>query len=262
MSLVGWIEPDWPAPARVRAAFTLRPGGRSTGPYAGLNLASHVGDAPEAVRANRARLGEALGLPGEPAWLEQVHGSEAVYLPDAGVRHRADAAWTDRPGVVCAVLVADCLPVLFTDRRGGRVAAAHAGWRGLAAGVLERTVRSLGGSPADLLAWIGPGIGRCRFEVGEEVRAAFVARCPEDRAFFEPGARGRWRADLHGLARARLARAGVEAVFGVADDTFGDPGRYYSHRRDGPTGRMAALAWIEPEKPSAPPLNSPGPAAI
>ncbi len=247
--MLTWIQPDWPAPSSVRAAFTLRPGGYSLGPYRGLNLAAHVGDDVGAVADNRARLSQALGLVAEPVWLEQVHGAAVVRLPDAGRTPRADAAWTERAGVVCCVLVADCLPVLFCDRCGRRVAAAHAGWRGLAAGVLEATIHALGFAPGELLAWLGPAIGPAHFEVGEEVRAAFTERCPADAACFERGRRGRWHADLHGLARARLERAGVGAICGVEDDTFADPWRYYSYRRDGRTGRMAALIWLEAGKP-------------
>jgi YfiH family protein len=247
MAMLTWIRPDWPAPSGVQAAFTLRPGGFSEGPYAGCNPAAHVGDDPAAVAANRELLRAGLKLPGEPQWLEQVHGARVLRLPAPRARCRADAAWTEHPGVVCVVLVADCLPVLFCDRAGTRVAAAHAGWRGLAAGVLERTVAALGAEPGELLAWLGPAIGPARFEVGDDVRAAFVDGDPTDAAFFAPNPRGRWRADLHGLARARLKRAGVDSIWGGTDDTFSDPWRYFSYRRDGTTGRMAALVWLRPE---------------
>ncbi len=245
MSFLSWIEPDWPAPEAVRAAFTLRPGGHSRGAYAGLNLGGHVGDDPQAVQANRAQLRAALELPAEPTWLDQVHGTGVIRLSGQARRPVADAAWTDRPGRVCAVLVADCLPVLFCDRAGTRVAAAHAGWRGLAAGVLEATVAALGVAGADLMAWLGPAIGARSFEVGAEVRAAFAAAHAEDVQHFYPARPGGWRADLYGLARARLNRVGIEAIYGGGDDTFADPARYYSYRRDGTTGRMAALAWLD-----------------
>ena len=246
MPFLCWIRPEWPSASRVQAAFTLRPGGYSRGPYAGLNLGTHVGDVPRAVAANRARLHRGLKLPAEPVWLHQVHGTQVLHLPAAGGRPVADAAWTDRPGVVCAVQVADCLPVLLADREGTRVGAAHAGWRGLAAGVLEATVAAMGLPAGRLMAWLGPAIGPRSFEVGEEVHAAFAERYPGDAVHFQAVAPGRWRADLYGLARARLERSGVQSICGGGDDTFSDRGRYYSHRRDGVTGRMAALIWLQP----------------
>lgn len=237
-----WIEADWPAPPQVRALTTTRIGGVSNGRWAGLNLAAHVDDDPAAVAANRRLLREALALPAEPRWLEQVHGTCAVDA--AGPACRADASFSDRPGVVCAVLTADCLPVLLCDRAGTRVAAAHAGWRGLVGGVLESTVAALGPDPARLLAWLGPAIGPAAFEVGEEVRAVFLAADPGAAPAFRPSSDGRWLADLYTLARRRLEAAGVGGVYGGTWCTYGDAARFYSYRRDGVTGRMGSLIWL------------------
>lgn len=237
----GLLVPDWPAPPNVRALVTTRAGGSSRPPYHSLNLGERCGDDPAAVAANRRRL--AAMLPGEPGWLCQVHGKRVVELP-AGAGAEADAAWTDRPGTVCAVLSADCLPVLLCDRAGSRVAAAHAGWRGLVAGVLEATVAALATPPDQLLAWLGPAIGQQAFEVGPEVRAAFVALDPLAASAFLPGQGDRWHADLYALARLRLAGAGVGAVSGGGACTFSEVERFYSFRRERDTGRMACLAWL------------------
>jgi polyphenol oxidase len=245
---VEWLEPEWPAPGRVRVVSTLRGGGSSAGPYASLNLAAHVGDDRECVDENRRRLREALGLPTEPLWLEQVHGCNVVahdaYDANVGVP-RADAAVATSPGRVCAVMTADCLPVVIADRAGTRVAVAHAGWRGLAGGVVEATVSAMGGDPEALMAWLGPAIGRDAFEVGPEVRQAFVQRFAAAEACFEPNERGRLQADLYGLARLVLARAGIGSVYGGGWCTATDGARFFSYRRDGVTGRMATLAWLE-----------------
>lgn len=237
------IEPEWPAPPGVRAAFTLRTGGVSAPPFDSFNCAAHVGDAPEAVARNRALLRERLALPGEPAWLEQVHGCTAVTLEDGGALGPADAAVTREPDRICVVQVADCLPVLLAARDGSGVGAAHAGWRGLAAGVLESAVRALGVKPAEVLAWLGPAIGPRHFEVGAEVRAAFLAADPAAAAAFVPNPRGRWQCDLYGLARLRLAALGVAQVYGGGWCTSADAARFFSYRRDGRCGRMAALIW-------------------
>lgn len=237
------LQPDWPAPHGVRAAMTTRTGGVSRGPYASFNLAAHVGDDESAVRTNRRHLRTALDLPSEPAWLEQVHGIAVADLPGASMEP-ADAAVTHVPGVVCAVLVADCLPVILASRAGDRVGVAHAGWRGLAAGVIEATVAALDCEPAELMAWLGPAIGPSAFEVGGEVREAFLARDAGAAAEFKPGHEGRWLADLPALARRRLAAAGVADVYGGDLCTYAEPARFYSYRRDGATGRMAALAWL------------------
>jgi hypothetical protein len=240
-----WLEPVWPAPPAVRAVTTTRHGGVSRGAWSSMNPAGHVGDAAAAVAANRARLREALALPAEPVWLEQVHGVRVVEAAKAGARPAADAAWADRPGVVCAVLTADCLPVVFADRGGRCVAVAHAGWRGLAAGVLEATLGQLPVTPADLLAWLGPAIGADAYVVGADVRAAFLQRERAAVAAFRPARAGTWHADLYALARQRLAGCGVPAVYGGGFCTFRDRERFYSYRRDGRTGRMASLIWLQ-----------------
>jgi polyphenol oxidase len=250
-----WIVPAWPAPPGVRAASTLRTGGASPPPWDSLNLGDHVGDAPERVAENRLRLARALGLPEAPAWLTQVHGKDILRLEEATLPadRTADAAVTGRPGRVLAILTADCLPVLFCSRDGRRIGAAHAGWRGLADGVLEAAVAALQVPADELLAWIGPGIGAAAYEVGEEVRDACLASSPpgvETGACFGPGrpARpGHWQFDLAGLARRRLEALGIAGVYGGEWCTFSDPARFFSHRRDGAagaTGRLATVIWL------------------
>jgi polyphenol oxidase len=241
---VAFLEPEWPAPRSVRAAFTLRCGGVSGGPYASLNLGVHVGDVAAAVAENRRRLRAQLRLPAEPEWLEQVHGAGVLDLDAPEGPRVADAVVARRGGQVCAVQVADCLPVLFAAAGARAVAAAHAGWRGLAAGVLEATVARLGIEPRELLAWLGPAIGADHFEVGDEVRAAFLAHDAAAAAAFAPNDRGRWQCDLGTLARQRLAALGVGAVYGGGWCTFSDPARFFSYRRDGRCGRMTALIWL------------------
>jgi polyphenol oxidase len=238
-----WIIPDWPAPPKVRACMTTRAGGVSEGPWTGLNLGLRCDDDPAAVAANRARLEGCLPQP--PKWLAQVHGSTVVDADTLGDVPQADASVARRPGTVCAIQVADCLPVLFTDRAGSCVAAAHAGWRGLAGGVLANTVARMGVAPEDLLAWIGPGIGPSAFEVGDDVLRAFCTEHPENRAAFRALHAGKWLCDLPALARNALRRSGIVQVHGGRWCTFSDPQRFYSYRRDRITGRMAALLWIE-----------------
>jgi hypothetical protein len=239
-----WLEPEWPSPPGVRVISTLRLGGTSEGPYASMNLAMHVGDAAVSVEANRRMLRRTARLPSEPMWLEQVHGTQVVVHDGRSDVPRADAAMTRGRGRVCAVMTADCLPVVLADRAGSRVAVAHAGWRGLAQGVLEATVRALHCPPAELIAWLGPAIGQQAFEVGTEVRDAFVARSVQLAGCFAGNERGRFQADLYGLATAVLAEAGVTAVHGGGWCTASDPRRFFSFRRDGTTGRMATLAWL------------------
>ena len=243
MSGLPLIEPDWPAPPGVRAATTTRLGGCSEPPYDSLNLGDHVGDDAQAVAANRARLRAALRLPGEPLWLRQVHG-DWVCEAAAGACE-GDARIVRGAGQVAVVLTADCLPVLFTSRDGAELAAAHAGWRGLAAGVLERTVAAFTAEPGALMAWLGPAIGPRAFEVGDEVRDAFLAHEARAAEAFRPVREGHWLCDLYRLARQRLETAGVDAIYGGGLCTYSDPARFYSHRRDGRTGRMASLIWRE-----------------
>lgn len=242
------ITPDWPAPAGVQGRFTLRTGGVSAVPFTSLNLGARVGDDATAVEENRRSMRERLRLPAEPVWLEQVHGAAVLELGSPGATLRApaaDAVIARHPGQVCVVQVADCLPVLFTARDASVVAVAHAGWRGLAAGVLAATVSRLGTSPAQVLAWLGPAISAPHFEVGGEVRAAFVDGDPGAAAAFAPNAGGRWQCDLAALARRQLAGLGVTAVSGGVWCTYADPARFFSFRRDGRCGRMAALIWLE-----------------
>lgn len=246
-----WITPQWAAPKGVRAAFTLRGGGVSAAPFDTLNLGAHVGDDPLRVAENRRRVVQGLALPASPAWLQQVHGVAVHELaadaaaPGGVPRGPADAAWTRARGRVCAIMVADCLPVLFASRDGSTVAAAHAGWRGLAAGVLEATVRAMGVEGRDLVAWLGPSIGPQHFEVGEEVRAAFVAQDAGATVAFRPGRDDRWWCDLPQLAERRLAAGGIDTVAVDGSCTVTDPDRFFSFRRDGQCGRMAALVWLE-----------------
>jgi YfiH family protein len=265
-----WLIPDWPAPPGVRALSTLRVGGSSRPPYASLNVGGHVGDAPIAVAKNRRSLREAAGLPAEPSWLTQVHGIRVADLdaiePDAArapesatLRESADAVR------VCAILTADCLPILLAAVSGGRVGAAHAGWRGLAAGVIEAAVAAMGVPPQQILAWLGPAIGPLHFEIGPEVREALLKGDPGADAAFVPSAKAhggaapadavgsagsretadRYMADLYALARRRLHRLGIERIYGGTECTFSRQDRYFSHRRDGQTGRQASLIWLE-----------------
>lgn len=248
-----FIRPDWPVPANVVALATTRDGGVSEPPFDDLNLGAHVGDDPAAVAENRRRLVDACPGLSAVAWLEQVHGS-AVVAADSGVVQRADAQFSDEPGLGCAVMTADCLPVLLCDRAGSRVAAAHAGWRGLCDGVLEAAVAAFAPG-AGLLAWLGPAIGQGSFEVGPEVRAAFLdragGRTGETAACFEPSGRaGHWLADLYELARLRLRSVGVDAIHGGGFCTFTEERRFFSYRRLPVTGRMATLIYLMPESDS------------
>lgn len=248
-SAPAFLRPRWDVHPAVRAAFSLRCGGVSAGPYASLNLGAHVGDEPSAVAENRRRLRAALALPSEPLWLSQQHG---IGVFDAERRAAsalapplADAAVARSPGRVLAVLVADCLPVLLADSAGEAIAIAHAGWRGLAAGVIEAAVGALGLEPRRLVAWIGPGIGAAHFEVGDEVRSACCRGDARALAAFARNERGRWQCDLYRLAEQRLTRAGVTSITSERRCPFSEPEAFYSFRRDRVTGRMAALLWIE-----------------
>ncbi|MGC5701948.1 peptidoglycan editing factor PgeF [Pseudomonas sp. NFXW11] len=237
-----WLIPDWPAPAGVKACVTTRAGGVSLAPFDSLNLGDHVDDDPLAVSENRQRLTEQFGI--APAWLQQVHGVAVTHADPAQVAC-ADASWSATPGIACAVMTADCLPALFCNRAGTRVAAAHAGWRGLAAGVLEATLDHLDVAPSEVLVWLGPAIGPQSFEVGAEVREAFVAQLPAAEQAFVPSINaGRFMADIYQLARLRLAARGVTAVYGGGYCTVTDP-RFFSYRRNPRTGRFASLVWLE-----------------
>ena len=238
---MNWLTPDWPAPASVRACVTTREGGVSEAPFDSLNLGDHVDDRPEAVAENRRRLTEHFSI--QPAWLQQVHGIAVVHA-DPGVVATADASWTATPGIACAAMTADCLPALFCDRAGTRVAAAHAGWRGLAAGVLEATLDSLDVPADEVLVWLGPAIGPKAFEVGPEVREVFINQLPEAAEAFVPSNNaGKFMADIYLLARLRLAERGVTAVYGGGFCTVTDP-RFFSYRRASRTGRFASLVWL------------------
>ena len=238
-----WIVPDWPVPERVRALITSRNGGDSAGPYASMNLGLRVGDNPDAVEANRRLLKHFL--PAEPRWLDQVHGTTVIDADTVTQPIQADASVTKYPGCVSVVMVADCLPILFADRTGSVIAAAHAGWRGLVGGVVENTVRALDATPRNLFAYLGPAIGPSAFEVGNDVRDAFIAADRAAGVAFHPHKPGKWLADLFVLARQRLASTGVLNVYGGECCTYSDPARFFSHRRDKVSGRMAALVWIE-----------------
>jgi len=246
------IEPDWPAPASVFALSTTRLGGQSPPPYASFNLAHHVGDDPLAVNANRALLARELPPGSAVQWLNQVHSARVIPAGRDGTLPEADASFASEPGIACAVMTADCLPVLFCTRSGDRVAAAHAGWRGLVGGVLEATVAAMGAAPAEIMAWLGPAIGPGAFEVGPEVRDAFLAAAggdqqATDRCFLPSATRsGHYLADLYGLARIRLHLAGIGDIYGGDFCTFDDFERFYSYRRDGRTGRMASLVMLRP----------------
>jgi len=235
------ITPDWPVPAHVKSLMTTRTGGVSVEPFASLNLAAHVQDDPLAVVENRRRLRETL--PAEPIWLNQIHGTQVIQADTARGVPDADASFTRTPDTVCVVMTADCLPVLFCARDGSVVAATHAGWRGLAAGVLEATLAAMQVPPGEVVAWLGAAIGPDAFEVGAEVRDTFIASHPQSAAAFVPHSK-KWLADIYALARIRLSACGVRAIHGGGLCTYTDAARFYSYRRDGTTGRMATLIWL------------------
>lgn len=237
------IVPDWPAPSSVKSLQTTRNGGVSVAPWDSFNLGDHVGDAPLAVARNRMLLGSLL--PSEPVWLKQVHGTVVIDTEVAGCgAPQADACISRHRGAVCVVMTADCLPVLLCDEQGSVVGAVHAGWRGLCDGVIEQAVAAMDVPPASLMAWLGPAIGPYAFEVGDEVRAAFIARQPQADSAFVPHAPGKWLADLCRLARLRLEALGVTRIYGGGRCTYSDRERFFSYRRDGVTGRMGSFIWI------------------
>lgn len=249
-----FLFPDWPAPANIRAAISTRAGGVSQCEYEGFNLAGHVGDSVESVAANRELLQRVLVLPEQPVWLAQVHGVDV--LRQDGVTpvkpsHEYDACYSNQPGKVCAVLTADCLPVLFCNRAGTEVAAAHAGWRGLVDGVLATTLQQFACVRSEIMAWLGPAIGPHSFEVGADVLERFAVQWNAYGAeaveqCFTPRGQQRWLCDIYALARLQLRALGVTAVYGGGEDTCADRQRFYSYRRDGATGRMASLVWLAP----------------
>jgi YfiH family protein len=236
------ILPDWPAPACVKALQTTRLGGVSQGSYASLNLGDHVKDLPQHVAANRQLLSPYL--PSEPLWLNQVHGVRVIDAALSSCLESADASFSTRKQVVCVTMTADCLPVLLCDQAGSVVAAVHAGWRSLCDGVIEATVKAMPVEPARLMAWLGPAIGPQAFEVGNEVRAQFMAQDAQaEHAFQAQGEK--WLGDLYAIARQRLSRLGVTQVYGGGCCTYREPETFFSFRRDGDTGRMASLIWLE-----------------
>lgn len=237
------IIPEWPAPANVKALQTTRLGGVSQAPYASLNLGDHVGDDPLKVAANRQLLNGLV--PTEPLWLQQVHGVDVVDAAHASCLPSADAAYARQPGAVCAVMTADCLPLLLCDSQGTEVVAVHAGWKGLLDGVIEASVHNMQSSPSTLLAWLGPAIGPQAFEVGDEVRDAFIAHHADAAHSFVDQGHGKWLGDIYQLARQRLSRLGVTQVYGGGLCTYSDEARFFSFRRDGATGRMATMIWLE-----------------
>ncbi len=240
----GLIQPDWPAPDNVHALVTLRTGGVSVLPYDSFNLAAHTGDDPAHVARNRQLLMASFQLPGEPMWLQQVHGNRVIRTDPAGT-NEADGCWTDTAGQVCAVMTADCLPVFLCTRDGSKVAVAHAGWRGLAVGVIKASVKALSSEPGEILAWLGPAIGPDAFEVGDEVRQTFVGNYPENVTAFKQKDGDRWLCDIYALARIELNQLGVRSISGGQFCTFSDSERFFSFRRDGQTGRMASLIWFD-----------------
>lgn len=239
-----WVEPNWPAPKNVNAYTTCRHRGFGAAPYSSFNLATHVGDDPYAVLANRARIAELLKMPSKPVWLQQVHGTNVVPAVKANVGVQADASVAFAKGQVCTVMTADCLPVLFTNLAGTKVAAAHAGWRGLADGVLENTARSMAEPMSHLMAWLGPAISQPAYQVGRSVYEYFCRQDPEARLAFTADGIGKWRCDLYALARQRLLRVGVTKIYGGNYCTLYDGDKFFSYRRDGETGRMASLIWL------------------
>jgi len=241
----GFLQPDWPAPPGVHALVTLRTGGFSTGPYTSFNLAAHTDDDPAAVSRNRELLRTYFRLPSEPVWLHQVHSNRMVEAgPDSGGAE-ADGCSTSTAGKVCAVMTADCLPVLICNRTGTRVAAAHAGWRGLHKGIITNAISMFNSGPAELMVWLGPAIGPQAFEVGADVIRSFTASSSENATAFKQTDDQHWLCDLYTLARLELAGLGVTSVFGGNQCTYTDELRFYSYRRNSITGRMASIIWLE-----------------
>ena len=240
------ITPNWPAPKNIKAYSTTRLGGVSSGAYSSLNLGNHVNDLPENMLQNRMLLKQFAQLPQEPAWLEQVHSIDVVTLDGQPlVNNRADAAYSKKANQICTVMTADCLPVLFCTTTGDEVAAAHAGWRGLCDGILAATVQHFSQPTHQILAWLGPAIGPQQFEVGDDVRQAFLKQNPLADEAFKPYKTGKYLADIYQLARQRLHALGITQIYGGDRCTFSEAEHFFSYRRDNVTGRMASLIWIE-----------------
>ncbi|MBV2128870.1 peptidoglycan editing factor PgeF [Arsukibacterium indicum] len=239
------LTPDWPAPHNVKAVCSTRSGGCSTGQYQSLNLGAHVGDNALAVSRNRQLFQNWAKMPGPPVWLNQTHSTDCITLvSEMHPGCDADASFSNQPGLVCTVMTADCLPVLICNEAGTEIAAVHAGWRGLCDGVIENTMR-LFSKPSGCMAWLGPAISQPVFEVGAEVRAAFIQQDPQAASAFIAGKQDKWLADLYLLARQRLAHSGLTMVYGGQYCTYQQPADFFSYRRDGLTGRMAAAIWLE-----------------
>lgn len=247
---LGYV-PEWPAPANIGAFVTYRSGGHSEEPYRSNNLGTHVGDDPRAVARNRKQLKRQLGI-NEPCWLEQVHGTRVVEVGDSSGIPLADASVSGRQGRVCAVLTADCLPLLICDRFGRQVAAVHGGWRGLAHGIIHRALAAFSAKPQELLVYLGPAISERHYEVGDEVQQALASTLPVERGTFSRPAKnkpGHCLLDLYAVARAQLSAAGVNQIYGGDRCTFAEPDAFFSYRREGTTGRMASLIWLKPSSP-------------
>lgn len=238
------LTPDWPAPLNVKAVSTTRQGGFSQAPFDSMNVGTHVGDDASVVKKNRDQLKQLINLPNSPLWLEQVHGTDVIHASSWQKSSQADAIYSDQPNHVCAIMTADCLPVLFTDRQGKQVAAAHAGWRGLLNGVLENTVSQFTGAREDILVWLGPAIGPTQFEVGQEVYAAFTAYSQDAMQAFKVSDQTHYLADIYLLAKQRLSALGITQIYGGDFCTVTEKQRFFSYRRDGITGRMVSLIWI------------------
>ena len=236
-----WLKADWPAPDFIKAGTTLRQGGVSVKPYDSFNLATHVGDELSAVQQNRAM----LQVPNEPQWLEQIHSTRAVLLPSEDIIPQADSVYTSQKKIVCAVMTADCLPLLITDKQGSCVAAIHAGWRGLCDGIIEATIKKLPVEPESLLVWLGPAIGPDVYEVGQEVYDAFINVEAKAKESFTDVSDGHWLFDIYQLATLRLNKMGVSHIYGGEHCTLSEEKDFFSYRRDGVTGRMASLIWID-----------------
>lgn len=238
------IKPDWPAPSSIHALTTTRQSGVSRGVYAYFNVATHVSDEPEHVARNRELLREENNLPGEPLWLQQTHSTIVIDAAEHFDGIEADACFTQQANTICTVMTADCLPVLICAHDGSEVAAVHAGWRGLAAGIIEKTIERMQSSPEDLLVWLGPAIGPKHFQVQQDVVSAFTQQNPDALNCFTQQSDTHWLADMVGLTQQRLAPLGIKHLYGGDLCTYTDAEKFYSHRRDGTTGRIASLIWL------------------